>query len=98
MKRVATALVLLPFIVWVVLASPWWVFNAVLFLVGMAAFQEFDGIAAAQGIRRPGAPGLAAGVALLYAPYPEVVIVLTAILAMALALRSSDLKDALPAA
>src|SRR5215831_17367174 len=98
MKRVATALVLVPFIIWVVLAAPVWAVNSALFLVGMAAFQEFDGIAGAHGIRRPGAIGLACGVALLYAPHPEAVIALIGIVAMAMGLRSADLKQALPGA
>src|SRR5215472_8512118 len=98
MKRIATAMVLLPFIVWVALAAPQWLFNSVLFLVGMAAFQEFDGIVAAHGIRPAGALGLAAGAGFLYLPYPEAIVPLTGIIAMAMALRADDLKNALPGA
>jgi phosphatidate cytidylyltransferase len=98
MKRVATALVLGSFVAWVALASPWWVFNAVLAAVGLAAFYEFDRIAAAQGALRAGWPGMAAGLALLFAPEPGVTIVLIAMAAMTLALRAQDLKDALAGA
>ena len=64
MKRVVTALVLIPLVIWVVLAAPFWVFAAVLAAVGLLAFHEFDQIAAAQGIPRAGLPGMAAGLAL----------------------------------
>ena len=70
MKRIATALVLIPLVVWLVLAAPYWVFAAVLAAVGLLAFHEFDQIAAAQGIAPAGWPGMAAGLALLFAPEP----------------------------
>ncbi len=63
MKRVATALVLIPVVVWVVLAAPYWVFAAVLAAVGLLAFHEFDGSPQAQGIAPAGWPGMAAGLA-----------------------------------
>ena len=96
MKRIATAAVLLPAIVLVALASPSWAFNTVIAAIGLAAFHEFDGIVAAHGIRRAGAPGMAAGIVLLFAPHPDLVVILIAIAAMILALVSRDLKDALP--
>jgi phosphatidate cytidylyltransferase len=98
MKRIATALVLLPFIVWVVLAAPGWVFESVLALVGLLAFLEFDGIAGAQGIGRAGIPGMAAGLVVLFAPYPEAAVVLIALAALTLSLRLGEFKDALPQA
>ena len=96
MKRVATALVLIPVIVWVVLWSSQWVFQGVLVLVGMLALREFDQISAAQGLGRAGLPGMAAGLTLLFAPEPAITVVLIAVAAMTLALRVSDLKQALP--
>jgi phosphatidate cytidylyltransferase len=98
MKRVATALILIPFIVWVALAAPVWVFDAVLAAVGLLAFYEFDTIAKAQGIPAAGLPGMAAGLALIFAPEPFLVIVLVALAAMALALREQNLASALPGA
>src|SRR3974390_1648895 len=98
MKRIVTALVLLPIVVWVVLASPGWVFDAVLIIIGLFAFHEFDQIAASQGIGRAGIPGMAAGIALLFAPNPEVTVVLVALVAMTLALRANDLKKVFPSA
>jgi phosphatidate cytidylyltransferase len=98
MTRIITALLLIPFIVWVTLASPQWVFWAVLAITGLLAYSEFDHIAAAQGIARAGLPGMAAGLALLFATNPAVVAVLVAMLGMTLALRVNNLAAAMPAA
>jgi phosphatidate cytidylyltransferase len=98
MKRVATSLVLIPLVVWVVLAAPFWVFAAVLAAVGLLAFHEFDQIAKAQGITPAGWPGMAAGIALLFAPEPFIIAALTALAAMTIALRVRDLTSALPSA
>lgn len=98
MKRILTALILTPFIVWVVLSANYWVFAAVLVAVGLVAFYEFDHIAAGQGIPRAGLPGMAAGLALLFAPEPLAIVIVVALLAMTLALRVHDLATALPAA
>ncbi len=98
MKRVATALVLIPLVVWVVLAAPYWVFAAVLAAVGLLAFHEFDRIAEAQGIAPAGLPGMAAGLALLFVPEPFLVAAIAALAAMALALRVRNPVSALPGA
>jgi len=98
MTRIITALLLIPFIAWVTLASPQWVFLAVLAITGLLAYSEFDHIAADQGIARAGLPGMAAGLALLFAPNTAVVVVLIAMLGMTLALRVNDLAAAMPAA
>ena len=99
MKRIATALVLIPVAVWLILGAPWWVFAPALAVVGILAFREFDQIAAAQGIPKAGWPGIAAGLAVLFAPDPRV----SGgggfgLVAMALALRVGDLRKALPGA
>ena len=98
MTRIATALILIPFIAWVTLASPQWVFFAVLAITGLLAYSEFDNIVASSGILRAGWPGMAAGLVLLFAPNPAVVLVLIAMLGMALALRVNNLAAALPSA
>ena len=98
MKRIITALLLIPFISWVTLASPQWVFLAVLAVTGLLAYSEFDNIAAATGIARAGLPGMAAGLILLFAPEPAIVLVLVAMLGMTLALRVNNFAAALPAA
>lgn len=89
MKRIATALILIPVVVWLVLAAPYWAFAAVLAIVGLLAFYEFDHIAVAQGIPEASWPGMAAGLVLLFAPNPFLVLILAALLAMTLALRTS---------
>jgi phosphatidate cytidylyltransferase len=98
MIRVVTALILIPFIAWVTLASPHWVFVTVLALTGLLAYSEFDNIAASNGIMRAGLPGMAAGLVLLMAPNSAVILVLVALLGMVLALRVHNLAAALPAA
>jgi len=98
MKRVVTALILIPFIAWVTLASPLPVFLAVLAITGLLAYHEFDQIAAENGIARAGWPGMAAGLFLLLSPDPLAVTVVIAMLGMTLALRVNNLKAALPAA
>ena len=97
MKRIITALILIPVIAWVTLASPQWVFLAVLAITGLLAYSEFDHIAAAQGIAPAGLPGMAAGLALLFAPNTAVIVVLIAMLGMTLAMRVNNLAAALPA-
>jgi phosphatidate cytidylyltransferase len=98
MKRIITALLLIPTIGWVTLAGPQWIFLLVLAITGLLAYHEFDQIAAAQGIARAGWPGMAAGVALLLAPQPFIVLVLIALLGMVLAMRVRNLAAAMPAA
>jgi phosphatidate cytidylyltransferase len=99
MKRIATALVLVPAVAWLVLKGPEWALQAALAVTGFLAFREFEKIAEANGIPRAGSVGLVAaaiaGLALLFGPSPEIVIVLAAIAAMTLALRSADLSRAL---
>ena len=98
MTRVATALVLIPLVVWLVLAAPYWVFLIALAAVGLLALREFDHIAAAQNLPPAGWPGMAAGVALLLVPEPFSAAVVIALLAMSMALREQDLARSLPGA
>ncbi|HEY7337423.1 MAG TPA: phosphatidate cytidylyltransferase [Bryobacteraceae bacterium] len=103
MKRVATALILIPFIVWIVLWAPVWAFDAVLVASGCIAFYEFDQIASRSvrgdfGKRHSVIPGMLAGLALLFAPQPFLIAILIALAAMTMALLSADLKISLPAA
>ena len=98
MKRIATALVLTPLVVWMVLWAPVWAFDAFLAAIGLIAFYEFDQIAAAQGIPRAGLPGMAAGLALLFAPEPVLVVIAIALVAMTLAALPADFKKCLPSA
>lgn len=97
MKRVLTALLLIPFFLWVVLRAPQWAFLATVAAVAAMCFHEYSGLAAGHGIARPGVAGYAAGFLILfwpgnYGPF----FVLIAIVAMALALRAPDLSRSLP--
>jgi phosphatidate cytidylyltransferase len=98
MKRLITALVLLPIVVGVILAGGEWAVTALLAITGLLAYYEFDELAAGNGIARAGWPGMLAGLALLLAPDPGTVVVLIGLLGMALALRVGDLKDSMAGA
>ncbi|HWZ31685.1 MAG TPA: phosphatidate cytidylyltransferase [Bryobacteraceae bacterium] len=98
MKRLATALVLIPLTVWVVLWAPDWAFKAVLAAIGLIAFHEFDQIAEENKIARPGWLGMIAGLAFMLAPAPDVVIFLVAIAGMLLSLRVRELTGSMAAA
>ena len=99
MTRILTAVVLIPLVVWIVLAGPQWSLLALMAAVGLIAFHEFDDIAAAQGVSRSGLAGLAAGLILLFAPEPVwVVIVILALVLMTLELRQTDLAKAMVSA
>ena len=51
MKRLATAAVLVPFLVWVVLGAPLYVFLGVIAAIASLAFREYDRITSARGAR-----------------------------------------------
>ena len=99
MIRVATALVLIPIFLYVVLWSPQWAVLAVVAIVAALCFREFADLVAHHKIPKPGIFGYAAGLAVLFLPTRDAAFVtLIAILAMALALRVTELTEALPAA
>ncbi len=99
MKRIATAAILGPLIVYVVLWAPEVAFRAVLAAVALLCFHEYSGILAGYGVEKPGAAGYAAGLVLLLAPRnPALLIVLIALVALALSLTGQDLKHSLPRA
>jgi phosphatidate cytidylyltransferase len=97
MKRVLTAALLIPFVVYTVLWANSWVFLAVVAIAAVLSYREYDGIAAAYGFGAPGVLGYA-GLVLLVVPYADEWLVVTAaaLLALALALRSAELAHALP--
>ncbi len=99
MKRVLTAVLLAPFIAWVILAGPQPVFLAVLSAVAILCFHEYSGIAAAYGIERPGPTAYAAGLVVLLAyREPWLAITLVALLMLAFTLGLDDLAKSLPRA
>jgi phosphatidate cytidylyltransferase len=97
MTRILTALVLIPAFVWLALFAPDWAFQIALAAVGLIGFWEFDHIAESNGIARAGYAGMLAGLALMFAPRPEIVVVLVALLGMTLALRVANLSGAMAA-
>ncbi|MBV9768557.1 MAG: phosphatidate cytidylyltransferase [Bryobacterales bacterium] len=99
MKRVVTALILIPFFCYIVLWAPQWAFLTTVAAVALICFREYSELAAMHGIRKPGLAAYAAGLLLLF-PFSKegAFIVLIAILAMSLALRLSEMAQVLPEA
>jgi phosphatidate cytidylyltransferase len=97
MKRVVTALLLIPFFCYIILWAPQWAFLVTVAAVSVLCFREYSELAALHGIAKPGLFGYAAGLLLLLLPgRDEAFFVLVAILGMALALRSREMARALP--
>lgn len=97
MTRVVTGLILLPIFVYVVVWSPPAVFLATVAIVSVLCFREYGGLVSNYNIRRPGLFGYVAGLLVLFLPRPDFIfVVLIALLALALAMSSRDLTDALP--
>ena len=101
MKRVLTALVLVPAISYLVLGAHRMAFIAALVIIGCLAFREFATIAAGHGFPVNPWIGTAIGLVILLLPDDRSVLLLlivTAFGAMMAALRLDDLKQALPSA
>ncbi len=100
MKRLITALLLAPTIVFVVLWGPVWLFYAVVAAVCFICYREYAGIADAYGFGSAGPLGYGAGLLVLFAPgewwFGAVLAVLLA--AFTLAMRRADLRTSLPSA
>ncbi len=96
MKRIATALVLIPVITYAIVWAPWWVFSTLLSVIAVLCFVEYNGIVAAHGIPKPGWAGFVAGLVVLLLPGAGLgAFTGVAIASMALALWSKDLKNEL---
>ena len=101
MKRVLTALVLVPAITSLVLWAPRAAFIAALMAIGGFAFREFTTIAAAHGFPINPWIGSALGFMMLVLPDEQTVLLLvlfSAFGAMMAAVRTADLRLALPSA
>src|SRR5689334_4388662 len=99
MKRILTALILIPIVVYVVLWANFWIFLAVLVAVAFLCWREYDTIAATYGFGAPGALGCVAGY-LWFAWRGDsflFVVVLT-LLCFAMVMRVDELEKALPRA
>ncbi|HXN45322.1 MAG TPA: phosphatidate cytidylyltransferase [Bryobacteraceae bacterium] len=99
MKRILTAVVVAPLVVYAVGWGHFYFFLAVVSTVALLCYYEYAEIVAAYGIGKPGPLGYAAGLAVLLVPRePEFVIVLAALFALVLGLTGSDLAKGLPRA
>ncbi len=97
MKRVVTALLLIPFFCYIVLWAPHWAFLGIVAVVAILCFREYSELVAQHGIAKPGLFGYVAGLLLLLLPGKDgAFFVLIAILAMSLALRVRQMAQALP--
>lgn len=96
MKRVATALALIPIITYIVIWSPYLAFALVLTIIAILCFIEYNGIVAAHGIVPPGLIGFAAGLVVLLEPRGSVTLISgIALVGLTMALRSNDLREEL---
>lgn len=100
MKRVLTSLVLIPIVSWVIFLAPYAVFWGVIILFAALCYREYISLVKAHGYETFAIAGYAVGILWLaelnrYSPLSFPVLIVLA--GMALALRSQDLRDALPA-
>jgi phosphatidate cytidylyltransferase len=97
MKRVATALLLIPFFCDIVLGAPRWAFLVTVAAVAVLCFREYSELTALHGMAKPGLVGHAAGLLLLLLPAKDgAFVVLIAILALSLALRAREMAQVMP--
>jgi phosphatidate cytidylyltransferase len=96
MRRIVTAIVLIPFVSYVVLWGPQWLCLLVIAVVGLLCYHEYTGIIANYGIRPLDPVGYGAGLVVLLVQQQEMLTVtLLAVLALALAARAYDLAKGL---
>jgi phosphatidate cytidylyltransferase len=96
MKRVLTALVLIPVVTYIVIYAPLAVFAAAMAAIAVLCFIEYDALVAAHGIGRAGWLGYVLGFAVLLTPKLGIAAVAgVAMLAMARALAAADLRGEL---
>ena len=84
MKRLITAVILIPFILYVVFLGPPWLLFGVTALVAIICFSEYAGIAAGYGIQKPGPLGYAAGLLVLLMKPQDGYIIFTLLALMAI--------------
>jgi phosphatidate cytidylyltransferase len=99
MKRVLTALVLIPAVGWVALRADFWIFLAVLATVACLCYREYNDIAAGYGFGAPGVVGYGAGLIILFwREIPLSALVGITLVALVMVMREKDLTHALPRA
>ena len=99
MKRILTALALIPPVAWVVLWADQWIFLGVLAFVACLSWYEYNEVAGGYGFGKPGILGYGAGLAFLISRDIHWLAAMgfTA-LVLILAMRDGDLTRALPRA
>jgi phosphatidate cytidylyltransferase len=95
MKRVLTALALIPIALYGTFWASPWVFFAIVAAVALLCFHEYGGIVAAHGLERPPLLAYPAGVLILLNPAP---LVLAGVAVLAIALKIPALPSVLPSA
>jgi phosphatidate cytidylyltransferase len=99
MKRILTAVALIPIVVYVVLWANMWAFLAVLVTVALLCYREYSGLAEAYGFGAPGPLGYGAGVLLLaWRQETWLLVVGIALILLALAMSGDDLAKSIPRA
>jgi phosphatidate cytidylyltransferase len=99
MKRILTAFLVAPVVVYAVGWGHLYLFLAVLTAVALLCYYEYAGIVAGYGIEKPGPFGYVAGLVVLLVPLePAFLVTVIALLAFGLSLSSSDLAKGLPRA
>ncbi len=99
MRRVLTAALLVPIVVYVVLWGNFWLFFAVLATVAVLCYREYDAISAAYGFGAPGPVGYGAGLLLLvWEGEAWLLLVALALLAFTLTMYAENLAVTLPRA
>ncbi len=99
MKRVLTALVLVPVTLVLLLRAPAVVFVAAAAVVACLSYREYAGLVSRHGIRAPGPLGYGAGIMLLAVPAEAwAAVTLLALIALTLVMRDRPLAGVLPRA
>ena len=99
MKRLLTALILIPAVTYVVLGPSYWLFLSVLVIVALLCYHEYATIAAAYGFGRLSPLGYGAGIVLLlWQGQTWPLFTLTALVALSDAMRADSLSKTLPRA
>ncbi len=97
MRRVVTAALLVPIVVYVVLWANFWAFLTVLITVAILCYREYDAVCAAYGYGAPGPLGYGAGLLLLvWEGDAWLILVGAALLALSLSIQAEDLAQMLP--
>lgn len=97
MKRVLTALALIPLAIYLIFWSPDWAFMLAAAIVGLLCYSEYAGLVAEHTLRQPGALGIAAGLLLLFWPHFILIeLAIITILAFIAGLRSLNPGNLLP--